>query len=109
MKFTKFSKYAPSLVSDPRDEMNRFVTGVSDDLKEEYHSSMLHGNMNISRLMVHARRIEEARAKRKKKICYEEGHMMEVLRRIVFKYKTILDLKSGFLIKSKPAHPKTTP
>ena len=53
IKFTKLSKYAPSLVSDPRDEMSRFVR-VSDDLKEECHSAMIHENMNISRLMVHA-------------------------------------------------------
>ena len=51
--FTKLSKYAPSLVSDPRDEMNSFVTGVLDDLKEECLSSMLHGDMKISSLMVH--------------------------------------------------------
>ena len=35
MKFTKFSKYVPSLLSDPRDEMSRFVMGVSDDLQEK--------------------------------------------------------------------------
>ena len=28
LKFTKLSKYAPSLVSDPRDQMSHFVTGV---------------------------------------------------------------------------------
>ena len=33
LKFTKLSKYAPSLVSNPRDEMSYFVTGVSDDLQ----------------------------------------------------------------------------
>ena len=32
LKFIKFSKYAPSLVSDPRDKMSSFVTGVSKDL-----------------------------------------------------------------------------
>ena len=32
LKFSKLSKYAPCLVSDPRDEMNRFVMGMSDDL-----------------------------------------------------------------------------
>ena len=47
--------------------MSRFVTGVSDDLQEEFHSVMLHDNMNISRLMVHARRVDETRAKRKDK------------------------------------------
>ncbi|XP_015087015.1 uncharacterized protein LOC107030142 [Solanum pennellii] len=65
LKFIQLAKYAPSLVSDPRDEMSRFMTGVSDDLQEECHSSMLHDNMNIAHLMVHARRFEEARAKRK--------------------------------------------
>ena len=63
LKFTKISKYAPSLVSDPSDEMSRFVTRVSEDLLEECHLGMLHDNMNISRLMVHARQVEEARAK----------------------------------------------
>ena len=33
-KFTKLSKYAPSLVFDHRDEMSHFVTGVLDDFKE---------------------------------------------------------------------------
>ena len=34
-KFVKFSKYASSLVSSSRDEISRFVTGVSEDLEEE--------------------------------------------------------------------------
>ena len=65
LKFTKLSEYAPSLVSDPRDEMSLFVTGVSDDLQEECHSAMLHDNMNIYFHMVHAKHVEEARSKRK--------------------------------------------
>ena len=44
--------------------MSHFVKGVSEELQEEFHSTILHDNMNISRLMVHARRVEEARAKR---------------------------------------------
>ena len=32
LEFVKFSKYAPSLVSNPRDQMSHFVTGVSDEL-----------------------------------------------------------------------------
>ena len=65
LKFTKLSKYAPSLVSDPRDEMSHFVTEVSDDFQEEWHSSMLHDNMNIYLLMVHFKHVEEARSRRK--------------------------------------------
>ena len=58
-------KYAPSLISDPRDQLSSFVMGVSEELQEECNSAMLHINMNISCLMLHARRVEEARAKRK--------------------------------------------
>ena len=65
LKCTKLSINAPPLVSNPRDEMSRFVMGVLDDLQEEYHSSMLRENMNNSRLMVHAKHFEEARANRK--------------------------------------------
>ncbi|XP_069155800.1 uncharacterized protein [Solanum lycopersicum] len=42
--------------------------GVSKDLEDESRLAMLHDNMNISRLMVHARRVEEARAKRKSRM-----------------------------------------
>ena len=66
-KFTKFSMYTPSLVSDPRDEMNRFLTGVSDGLKEKCHSAMIHYNMNISCFVVHAQQVEESRVKRKRR------------------------------------------
>ena len=41
--------------------MNRFVMGVSDDLQEVCHSDMLHGNITITRLIVHAKQVEEAR------------------------------------------------
>ena len=58
-------KYVLSLVSGPRDQMSHFVTGVLEDLQEECKSAMLHDNMNISRLMDYARRVEEARVKRK--------------------------------------------
>lgn len=35
LKFTKYSKYDPFLVSKPRDEMSHFVMGMSDDLVYE--------------------------------------------------------------------------
>ena len=59
LKFTKLSKYIPSLVSNPRNEMNLFFIGVSDDLQEKCHSAMLHDNLNIFRLMVHPQHVEE--------------------------------------------------
>ena len=54
LEFIKLSKYTPS-----------FVTGVSDDLQEECQSAMRHYNMNISRLMVYEKRVEETRSNRK--------------------------------------------
>ena len=45
--------------------MSHFVMEVSEDLQEEWHSTILHDNMNISCFMVHGRRLEEARDKRK--------------------------------------------
>ena len=65
MKFTKLSKYVLSLVSDPRDEMSLFVMGVSDDLKEECRSAILHDIVINSHLMVHAQQVKETRVKRK--------------------------------------------
>ena len=53
------------MVSDPRDEINRFVMGVPDDLQEECHSVMIHDNLNIYCLIVYAQQVENARAKRK--------------------------------------------
>ena len=35
LEFIKLSKYAPSLVSDPRDQMSGFVISVSEDLQKE--------------------------------------------------------------------------
>ena len=34
LKFIQLAKYAPYLVSNPKDEMSRFVTGVLDGLQE---------------------------------------------------------------------------
>ena len=65
MEFIKLSKYAPSLSSDPRDQMSNFVTGVLEDLQEECQLAMLHDNMDISCLIVYARKAEEAMAKLK--------------------------------------------
>ena len=63
-KVTKLSTYALCLISNPRDEMNRFLMRVLDDLQEECHSTMIHYNMHISCLIVHAQKFEDVRAKR---------------------------------------------
>ena len=62
-KFTLLSKYALYLVSNPRDERSRFVTSVTDLVKKDYPTEMLHNDMDISRLMVYAQSIEESKLK----------------------------------------------
>ena len=65
LKLTKLSKYGPSFVADPRDEISRFVTKVLKELQEQFYSAMLHYNMKFSLLIVQIGQVEEARAKRK--------------------------------------------
>jgi len=54
LKSIMFSKYAASLVSNPRDDMSGFVTGVSKSIEEECCAAMLHNNTDISHLMMYA-------------------------------------------------------
>ncbi|KAK4729735.1 hypothetical protein R3W88_022723 [Solanum pinnatisectum] len=51
--------------SSRRDEMSRFLTGVSDSIEEECRTSILHDNMDISHLMVYGQQIEETRFRKK--------------------------------------------
>ena len=61
LMFVKLSRYATSLVSNSRDEMIRFLTGIAEDLEEKYRAAMLHDNMDFSKLMVHVQQVEESR------------------------------------------------
>ena len=53
LKFVKLSRYATSLVSNSRDEISRFLTGVAEDLEEECRTAMLHDNMDHKSGKVH--------------------------------------------------------
>ena len=57
-------KYDPSLISNLRDEIGSILTGMSDDLVEEFPSAMLYDTMDISHLMVHAQQVEDTRLKK---------------------------------------------
>ena len=64
MKFSMVSRYSPSPVSNPRDEMSYFVTGVADLVKEECRTPMLHDDVTPARLVVYAQLVEESKLKR---------------------------------------------
>ncbi|XP_015081298.1 uncharacterized protein LOC107024877 [Solanum pennellii] len=57
--------YFPERRERLRDEMRRFVTGVSEDLEEECQAFMLHDNMDLCRLMVHAQQVEESHRRKR--------------------------------------------
>ena len=61
LKFSRLSIFSPSLVSNPRYEMSRFVTGLADLVKEECHTTMQHDDMTLARLIVYAQSIEESK------------------------------------------------
>ena len=58
IKFNQLSRYAPHMVSDFRAQMNKFLCGVSDLVKNKCRNSMFLGDINISRLMTHAQQVE---------------------------------------------------
>ena len=58
MKFLKLLSYATSLVSNSRDEMFRFLTGIAEDLEEECRAAMMHESMDLLKLMVHVQQVE---------------------------------------------------
>ena len=64
LKFIMLSRFSPSFVSNPRNEISWFLTGVTNLLKEECHTGKLHNDMRLSRLMVFAEYIEEYNLKR---------------------------------------------
>ena len=57
LKYTLFSKYDPSLVSNIRDKMSRLLTIFSYLVKEEYYMTILHDNMTLYRLILYAQSI----------------------------------------------------
>ena len=64
LKFVKLSRYDTSLVYNRRDEMRRFLTGINKDLAEECWSVMPHDSMDLSRFMVHVKKLEDNWKKR---------------------------------------------
>ncbi|XP_069150392.1 uncharacterized protein [Solanum lycopersicum] len=61
LKCVKLSRYSNSLVSNSRDEMSRFLTGIAEDLEEVCRAAMFHDNINLYRLMVYVQQVEESK------------------------------------------------
>ena len=81
LNFTLFSKYAPILVSNLRDLMNRFMMWVSELVEEECRMTMLVDDMNISKIMVFAqknRRVHDL-GFRKRKIGWTRRVLMDII------------------------------
>ena len=58
MKLSMISRYAQSVVYNPRDDMSIFViTRFYNLMREKWHTAMLHDDMNLSRLMLYAQSI----------------------------------------------------
>ena len=64
LKFSMLSRYAPSLVSNARDEMSFLVTGVADIVREECRTTILHDDMTLARLMAFVQSIKESKLRR---------------------------------------------
>ncbi|WMV19102.1 hypothetical protein MTR67_012487 [Solanum verrucosum] len=63
LKFTQFSKYTQSLVSDPRTRMSKFMSGISDLVVKECRMAMLIIDMDIYHIMTYCHQIEEGKLK----------------------------------------------
>lgn len=61
LKFTQLSKYASTMVANPRARMKKFVMEVSSFVEKECHTVMFLNDMDISRLIVYAQQIEESK------------------------------------------------
>ena len=61
LKFTQLSKYAPTMIDNPRDRMNKFLLGVSILVEKECRMTILLNDMDISRIMVYAQQIKKSK------------------------------------------------
>ena len=71
------------------------MSGVSEDLQEEFQSAMLHDNMKIFCLMVYARRVEEARSKQKSRDAKKARSFDVCFSKNRLEIKTSVNLRSG--------------
>ena len=95
LNFVKLSRYVNSLVSNNRDEMSRFLTGIGEDLEEECRAAMLHDSMELSKLMFHVQQVEESRKRKRTRVTNKSRQAEEIFSR-----------KSSTEIRDKPKFKK---
>uniref|UniRef100_M1DY51 Retrotransposon gag protein n=1 Tax=Solanum tuberosum TaxID=4113 RepID=M1DY51_SOLTU len=59
LKFTQLSCYAPEMVADMRSRMSLFVVKLSRLSSKEGKATMLIGDMDITRIMIHVQQVEK--------------------------------------------------
>ncbi|KAG5619951.1 hypothetical protein H5410_005169 [Solanum commersonii] len=59
LKFTQLSRYAPEIVADMRSRMSLFVSRLSHLSSKEGKATMLIGDMDIARIMIHVQQVKE--------------------------------------------------
>ena len=88
-------KSSPSLLINPGDEMSRFVTEVADLVREECHTTMLHDDMTIARLMAYAHSIEESNLRRMARSLKRSGASEQEQTRLKKRSQTQGELRSA--------------
>ncbi|PHT36532.1 hypothetical protein CQW23_24232 [Capsicum baccatum] len=65
LNFTQLARHAPHVIADSKSKMSKFVSSVSDSVVKEFRNAILIKEIDLSRLMVHAQKIEEHKTKDK--------------------------------------------
>ena len=94
------SKYAPYLVYDPRDQMSHFVMDRHRTYKRSANRPCYMTTWIIPILWFTQEGSKGQVLREKLEMLREQGHLIEVPQRIGLRYKTSLDLRSRFQIKS---------
>ena len=109
LKFVQLSRYAISLVSNSRDEISGFLTGIAEDLDEECREAMLHDSMDLSRLTVHLQQVEESRKRKHTRAEKGQGKLRRIFQgRVVLKSGISPSLRRDSSTKGSQVLPRVT-
>ena len=102
-EFTKFSKYAPSLIFDPRDDTSLFVMEVLVHLQEEYHLDLLYDKWTFLVSWFILNKWKRQGLRETVEMPWEQGDLMVVLPRVSLISKISLGSRRYFLINFLPS------